>query len=144
MIKKTIMNIIITSGTAILLLALYAAAISAPFILVRSIIQIFGANILIHCGLLIIQKFENRYAILEYLLDITFMLAVVVVFGMIFNWYSTIPAWYLVVLPLLVYIFAMTTGIIRVHQDTKKINELLQKRKEKKDTASADDRSNAS
>jgi len=81
------------------------------------------------------MKFEIRNLILEYLVDISYIIAVLIVFGLIFDWYSAIPVWLIVAMAVVIYIFAMIFTVTKIKNDAKELNQLLQKRQEK-DTAS--------
>ena len=136
-LKKTVSNIMFTTGASLVILAVFLKIIGGDIIYIRTVFEIFGANIVINFGIFLIHRFESRYIILEYLLDIGLIIIVLVVFGAIFNWYSTIPVWLLPVMAVVIYLFVIITSITKIRKDTREINELLQKRKEKKtDTAS--------
>ena len=131
--KKTIVNIMFTSNAVLLLIAIYAFIIKADFIYVRTVFEVFGANIITHLGLLLTKKFESKYVIFEYLLDIVCVLLVICTFAIIFNWYSSIPMWYIIITVFAIYLLGFILDIVRIHKKTKKINELLRKRKIKED-----------
>jgi hypothetical protein len=129
--RKIVVNTMFTTGAAFVILAVFFVILDLKFILVPTVFQIFTANIVINAGLFVISKFESRYAIAEYLLDISYIIAVLVVFGAIFDWYSAVPVWVLVVMAIVIYLFAIIISMNKLRKDTKKINELLQKRREK-------------
>lgn len=130
-IKTTIINTMITTGTALVILSAFLIIFDERSLFIHTIFQIFGANIVINCGLLLTHKFESRYVILEYLLDVSYIIAVLIVFGIVFNWYSAIPVWVLVIMAVVIYVFMIVLTMYKIQKDTQKINELLQKRKEK-------------
>jgi len=129
--RKTVVNTMFTTGASLVILAVFFVIYDFEFILVPTVFQIFAANIVINVGLFVTSKFESRYAIVEYLLDISYITAVLVVFGAIFDWYSTVPVWVLAVMAVVIYLFAIIISMNKLRNDTKKINELLQKRREK-------------
>jgi hypothetical protein len=130
---KVIVNIMATTGTALVLEAAICAMYGVTAIYVRDCFQVLGANIVIHLGLLLTGKFESRYAILEFLLDLTFIIVVVAAFGAIFNWASP----WIFAIAVVIYVFGILTNMARIRKDADEINELLNKRKEKNiDTAS--------
>ena len=136
-LKKTISNIMFTTGASLVILAVFLKIIGGDIIYIRTVLEIFGANIVVNFGIFLIHKFEIRFIILEYLLDISLIIIVLVVSGAIFNWYYAIPVWLLIVMAVVIYLFVIITSITKIRKDTKEINELLEKRKEKKtDTAS--------
>ena len=120
-----------TTGAALVALTIFAVIIGGKSIYAHTIFEILGANIVIHLGLLLIRKFESSYAILAYFLDISYIITVLVVFGIIFDWYSSVPVWVLVIIGVAIYIFGLFTRMVRIWNDIKKMDELLQKRKEK-------------
>jgi membrane protein implicated in regulation of membrane protease activity len=120
-----------TTGCALIILTACFVIFDLKYIMVPVVFQIFAANIVINLGLFVISKFESRYVIVEYLLDISYIIAVLVVFGAVFNWYPTIPVWILAVMAVVIYIFSIIISMNKLRKDTKKINELLQKRREK-------------
>jgi len=130
-LKKTIMNIMFTTGVALILLAVIAVINGGKAIYVETFFQILGANIVIHLGFIITKKIECTYAILEYLLDISYTIAVLVVFGIIFNWHTSMPVWYLFIIAVVVYAFGVFINIARTKKDADELNKLLQKRKNK-------------
>jgi hypothetical protein len=130
-IKKIINDIMFVTGAALVLLAVFSLLLSVEIPFVPYIFEIFAANIVIILGLYLRGKFEIRNLILEYLVDISYIIAVLVVFGLIFDWYSAIPAWLLVVMAVLIYIFAMISTVTKIKNDAKELNILLKKRMEK-------------
>jgi len=132
-LKKFILYIFASTGAVLFLLTIFIIFQENKFISANTILQIIGANIVIAIGLRLSQKIESRYAILEFLLDIGFMSAVIVVSGILFKWYYHVPVWVPLVIVLMVYILFYLLDIIRVRRDIKEINKLLQKLKEKED-----------
>jgi hypothetical protein len=130
-VKKTITNTMFTTGASLVILAAFSALFGKEFDYSPVVLQIFAANIVINVGLFLLWKFEIRYTILQYLLDVTYIIVVLVVFGALFNWYSAISVWLLVVMAAVIYALATIITITKFRKDTNEINELLQKRKEK-------------
>ena len=129
---KTIINFIMfVTGAALVILALFSLLFKVEINFVPTIFEIFAANIIIILGLFLRMKFEIRSIILEYLIDISYIIAVLVVFGLIFNWYSSIPIWLLVVMAVIIYIFATIITVTMIRNDAKELNKLLQEHHEK-------------
>ena len=133
--RNLIVNIIFCTGASLVILALFFALFNQEQILVSTIFQVFGANIIINFGVYLLHKIESRIIFLEYLLDISFITTVLVIFGFLFDWYKVIPIWVLFIMAVMIYIFVFTASIVNVRKKTKEINELLQKRKEKQGDA---------
>jgi len=130
-IKRTIMYILVTTGAALMLLAIFALIIGGESIYVHTLFEVFTANIVIHLGLILTKKFESSYAVLENLLDISYLIIVLVAFGLIFNWFSSVPVWYLVIMAVAIYAFSAFINIARIRKDADELNKLLQKHKDK-------------
>ena len=129
--KNTITRILFTTCAAILFLAVYMLIIGNEDIDIITIFQIFAANIIINIGIYFRFKIEIRKFILEFLIDVSYIIIVLLIFGYIFNWHSYVPVWYLAMMASIIYIIAVVTTVVKIKNDTKEINNLLLKRKEK-------------
>lgn len=126
--KKITVNILCSTGITLIVLAVVGTMFGAKFLFINSVFQSFIANIIIHIGLLFTHKFESDYAILEYTFDIGYTILVVLVFGAIFNWYSSTPIWILIIMSITIYLAGILLSTIQIRQDIAEINELLKKR----------------
>jgi hypothetical protein len=95
--------------------------------MVYTILQLLGANVLIHLGLFFRSRFEIRNIFLEYLIEISYVLIVLMAFGFIFKWFAAIPVWILIISGIVIYIIAYVLTMSGVKKDMKEINELLDK-----------------
>lgn len=127
--KKISVNILCSTAITLLILAILGAISGAQFLFINSVFQCFIVNIVIHIGLLFTHRFESNYAILEFMLDIGYMEAIVIIFGAIFNWYGSTPIWVLAIMTTIIYIMGVFLNMVQIRQEVKEINELLQKRK---------------
>ena len=134
-VKKTITNTMFTTGTSLVILAAFSILFGKEFSYSFVVLQIFAANIVINLGLFMLWRIEIRYLILQYLLDVAYIIVILVVFGLIFDWYSTVPVWFLAATAAVIYALATIITVTKFRKDTDKINELLQKRKEKMDSS---------
>jgi hypothetical protein len=134
-VKKTITNTMFTTGASLVILAAFSILFGKEFSYSFVVLQIFAANIVINFGLFMLWKIEIRYLILQYMVDVGYIILVLVVFGFIFDWYSTVPVWFLVAAAAVIYAFAAIITATKFRKDTEEINELLQKRKEKIDSS---------
>ena len=130
-LKRMVLYVFASTGAVLFLLAVFIMFKDNKTIKADTILEIIGANIVITTGLFLTHKIELRFAIFEYLLDIIFMATVIVLTGILFNWYSQISVWVPFVIVVVIYILFNLLDIIRVHKDIKEINELLQKLEEK-------------
>ena len=97
----------------------------AQFLLIKSVYQSFLVNIIVHIGLFFTHKFESSYAILEWTLDLGYTIAMVIIFGAIFSWYSCVPIGILVVMTILIYFAGIFFDAVQMRQEIKEINALL-------------------
>jgi hypothetical protein len=130
-LKRIILYVFASTGAVLFLLTIFVMLKQNKYINAITILEIIGANIVISTGLFFTHKIVLRYAIFEFLLDIGFMMTVIVLSGILFNWYSIIQVWIPLVIVLIVYILFYLLDIIRVNRDIKEINKLLQELKEK-------------
>ncbi|QQO09607.1 hypothetical protein [Breznakiella homolactica] len=142
-IKKMIVDILATSCAVLLFLAIVGVVIDGYSIKdvwngsfpVSLLFQLIGANILIHLGLFFARKFESKYPVLEYMLDIILIVVIILVCNAFFGWREE-KQWVLVVTGIVVYIFGLSINFVKVRNDAEEMNKILQKRK-KKNTHSA-------
>jgi len=130
-IKRIINYIMFVTGSALVILALFSLLFNVEVYFVPTVFEILAANIVIVLGLFLRWKFEIRNLILEYLIDISYIIAVLIVFGLIFDWYSAIPVWLLVVMAVVIYIFAMIITVTKLKKDAEELNKLLEKAQKK-------------
>lgn len=124
--KKTAVNILSTTGLTLILLAAVGIIFNARFLCIKSVFQSTAVNIIIHIGLIFTRKFESSYAVLEYALDIGWITAAVLIFGVVFDWYASVPVWILTVMTLAVYFVCVVLSLVRANHEVNEINRLLQ------------------
>lgn len=129
--KKTAVNILCSTGITLIVLAVVATMFGAQFLLINSVFQCLIANIIIYIGLRCTQRFESSYAALEYALDIGYTIAVVLISGAAFNWYTSTPVFILIIMSVTIYLICILLSVIQMRQDIEEINELLKKRNSK-------------
>ena len=124
--KKTIINMMFTTGISIVGLTLYFIFLREERVLTQTILQLFAANILLHLGLHIRDKFEVRNPIIERILDNSIIITVLLVFGFVFGWFVKIPVWLLVISAIGLYIITVFITSSEVKKDIEKVNKLLE------------------
>jgi len=129
-IKNIITYVMFVTGAALVILTVFSLLFNVEITFVPTVFEIFAANIVIILGLFLRWKFEIRSIILEYLVDISYTIVVLVVFGLIFDWYSAVPVWLLVVMAVVIYLFAMIITVTKIKKDAEELNKLLRARTE--------------
>lgn len=133
--KKMFLKILCSTALTLIVLGIIGTIWGAEFLFISSIFESLAANIIIHLGFIVTNKFESKYTILESALDIGFAIMVLTVFGSIFNWYSSTPIWILIFMAVLIYFIGLFLNMYRVRKDVKIINGLLQERNKVKGDA---------
>jgi hypothetical protein len=132
-IRKFITYVMFVTGSALVILSVFSLCFNVEISFVPTVFEIFAANIVIVLGLFIRWRFEIRNIFVEYLADISVIIAVLILFGLVFDWYSAIPVWLLVVMAVVIYIFTMIFSVTKIKKDAEELNKLLQKRNKKQD-----------
>lgn len=128
--KKISVNILSSTAITLLILAVVGTISGARCLFINSVFQSFFVNIVIHTGLLFTRRFESRYAILELTLDISYIEAVAIIFGAVFNWYRSVPISVLSIITAIIYIVEVFMNVVHTRRKVEEINELLRKREE--------------
>lgn len=125
--KRYGVNVLATTGLSLLVLSVVALMFDMSFLEIESVFETFAANIIVHIGLLFVQKIEYKYAAVKPVLDIGFIVTVLVVCGAVFGWFTSTPVWVLVVMAVMIYPLSITLNLFRMQQEANEINALLQK-----------------
>lgn len=126
--KKLIINTFFTAGISTAAVSMIAILSGGQFLCISTVLSILGASVIIHLGMLLTQRFECQYALFEYLLDFVFVCAVLTIFGVAFQWFSSIPIWIIIIIGGAVYFLCVLLSLIRIQKDITEINALLKSR----------------
>lgn len=127
MMKNEIKNILIISFIITLLLSTIAKLYGGCAIFIETIFEIFFCSALLNIAHLLINKWECPYAVIEIMAQMVAFTAIVLILGILFNWYSSLPLHVLAIMILIVYFTGSIIGVFRINSDIKKINSLLNK-----------------
>jgi hypothetical protein len=130
--KKLIVNCLASTSLTLITLAVIASLYQAKFLCISSVYQCFIVNIIIYVGLILVQKFESNYSLIEFMIEIGYVLGILVVSGFFFKWYSSIPLWVLILMGIVVYFLSCLINIIKINDDIAFINKQLKSLKAKK------------
>lgn len=126
--KKNIVNILATTGISLLLLSVVALSFHASCIYLETVFQVFGINIITHLGILCIKKIELRNIFIEMVLEITFIVCGLLVFGWLFHWFTSLSFLLLVCMGVVIYIISFFLNLLQMKQEAKEINLLIKNR----------------
>ena len=132
--KRYVVNVLATTGLSLIVLSVIALICDANHLEIASVFETFAVNIVIHIGLLLVQNIECRYAAVEFVLDVGFVILVLIVCGTIFGWFTSTPIGLLAVMAIVIYLLSITLNLFRMQQEANEINALLQRRNKKNRT----------
>lgn len=124
--KRGFTNIFATTGLSLILLSIIATFYSAEFLCVKTVFQVFLLNAVVHLIFLLMYKIEIRYLAAEAALEIILTVAVALLFGAVFNWYTSTPLFVLVLMSMAIYVISIVLNILHMKQEANEINELIQ------------------
>lgn len=127
--KRNIVNIFATTGISILLLSIVALFYKAEYLYLKTVFQVLGVNIIVHLGLVLIQKLPIKYALLKTVLDVILITGTLLVFGVLFDWFTSTPVWVLVIMGIVMYMLSLFLDLLQMKKEAQEINELIRKRK---------------
>ena len=131
--KKMIVNILATTGISLLLLSAAALSFHASCIYLKTVFQAFGVNIITHLGITGIKKMELKNIVTEMVLEITFIVCEILVFGQLFHWFTSLSFLVLVCMGIIIYIISLFLNLLQMKQEAKEINLLIQNRNKNQD-----------
>ena len=123
--KKNIVNILATTGISLLLLSVVALSYHGSCIYLETVFQTFGVNIITHLGIIIIKKIELRTIFTEMVLEITFIVCELLVFGRLFHWFTSLSFLLLVCMGVVIYIISLFLNLLQMKHESKEINFLI-------------------
>ena len=126
-------NTFLTTGITISLLAVVAFLLGGSCIFVITIFQNLLANACIHLAFLLTSKFESKYFLLDALLDVAMVAAIILLFGFVFNWFSSTPIWVLIIMVCITYAIGTSFQVFRAREDIDFINKKLKQRSKEKE-----------
>lgn len=124
--KKGVIHIFATTGISLVLLAIIATLYSAQFLCVQTVFQVFLVNVVAHLILLLMYKIEIKYFAVEVAVEIVLIIALSLLFGVIFNWYISTPLFVLVLMSIAIYILSIILNILHMKREADEINKLIQ------------------
>lgn len=124
--KRGFTNIFATTGLSLILLSIIATFYSAEFLCVKTVFQVLLLNVVVHLILLLMYKIEIKYLAAEAALEIILTVAVSLLFGAVFNWYTSTPLFVLVLMSMAIYVISIVLNILHMRQEANEINELIQ------------------
>lgn len=129
--KKFVINVLATTGLSLVLLSVIALFYQAEYLCFQTVFQVFGANAVLHFGFLLLRKLEMKRLLIEIFSGIVMIIILLIVCGLLFDWFSSTPAWVLIPMGFVIYIVSAVLDLISMRQDAREINMLIRKREGK-------------
>lgn len=126
--KKFAVNVLATTGISLSILSIVALCYNAECLYIKTVFQVLEANGAVHLCLLLLHQFELKYPIFEIALEVLIIIVTSVVFGAIFQWFTSTPIWVLIVMGVVIYVVSLILNIMTMKQEAQKINTLIKKR----------------
>lgn len=123
--KRGFINIFATTGLSLILLSIIATLYSAEFLCIETVFQVLLLNVVVHLIFLLMYKIEIKYLAVEVVLEIILTVAVSLLFGAVFHWYTSTPLFVLVLMSMAVYVISIILNILHMKQEANEINELI-------------------
>ena len=124
--KKVLLNIMATTGISLVVLSLVATLYDGTLICIDTIFQVLGLNVVIYIGLYFMESIEYRFAILETCLKLIYIIVLVLVSGLIWGWYNSLPPAVLVLMTIGIFIVCVCLDAISLLSEVKAINVLIE------------------
>ena len=124
--KKTILNILATTGITLVVLSFIAIYYGGSLICISTVFQVLGLSIVIYLGIHIMNRFEYRYSILETGLKLIYILALVLISGRIFGWYDNVSGFTLVIMTCIIFGICVCLDMFNLLDEVRSINELIE------------------
>ena len=118
--RKNILNIFAMTGVTLVVLSLVALCYKASFLCLDTVFQA-----LIYFGVYIINKFEIPYFLLETTIKLIYSIGLILVFGMIFGWYSSLSVTVLTIMSLAILLICTFLDTLSINGEINEINQLI-------------------
>ena len=123
--KRTILNIMATTGIVLVVLSFIAMYYGGLLICVNTVFQVLGLNIIIYAGIYILNRFEYRYPLMETGLKLVYILALVLISASIFEWYSNISVFILGVMTVIIFAVCVCLDMFTLLDEVRTINKMI-------------------
>ena len=127
--KKLLTNTFLTSGACLLLFAvvvLVSPSYDVDFAI--TIIQTFVAHLVIDAGLMMTERLEFSYRVLNYVVDFAWSTVVVIVIWVL-GWFEFTSFWMLIAISLVVHFIIFILEMHRSRSEIAEINKLIKEKR---------------
>ncbi len=125
--KRILLNILATTGLALVVLALVATLYDGTLICIDTVFQVLVLNVIVYVGLYFGERMEYPYAILETGLKLLYIIVLVLTGGYIWGWYDNLPAAVLILMTVGIFSVCVCLDAINLIGEVKSINGLIER-----------------
>ena len=129
--KKAMLNIMAATGITLVVLAVVALGYSASFLCIGTVFQALGLNTVIYVGISFLSRPEYHYPIVETALKLSYIIALALLSGRIFGWYSSLSAPVLALMSIVIFGVCVYLDAMNLSSEVKEINGLIEKQTQK-------------
>ena len=127
--KKLLTNTFLTTGACLLLFAFVMLAFPSDDVdFATTIIQTFVAHLVIDAGLMITERLEFSYRVLNYVVDFAWSTVVVIVIWVL-GWFEFTSFWMLIAISLVVHFIIFILEMHRSRSEIDEINKLIKEKR---------------
>ena len=128
--KKLLTNTFLTTGACLLLFAvvvLVSPSYDVDF--TTTIIKTFVAHLVIDAGLMITERIEFSYRVLNYVIDFAWSTIVVIIIRIGLGWFEFTSFWMLIAISLVVHFIIFILEMHRSRSEIAEINKLIKEKR---------------
>jgi len=127
--KKLLTNTFLTTGACLLLLALIVIVNQSHNVdFSTTIIRTFASHLAINAGLMITERLEFSYRVLNYVVDFAWSTVVVIVIWVL-GWFEFTSFWMLIAISLVVHFIIFILEMHRSRSEIAEINKLIKEKR---------------
>lgn len=125
MMKRAVLNVFAMTGITLVVLSAVALCYNASFLCLETVFQALGLNVVIYIGITLLNTIEFRFYLLETGLKLVYSIALVLITGKIFGWYSSLSAPVLGCMAFVILILCGYLDMLSLKNEIKEINDLI-------------------
>jgi hypothetical protein len=124
--RRTVLNIMATTGITMVVLSMVALCYDASFICISTVFQSLGLNTIIFAGIFLLNQIDFQIAIAETFIKVLYVIALVIISGVIFGWYENVSIFVLVGMSMGILAICVFLDALNIKGEVKEINVLIE------------------
>ena len=124
--RRTVLNIMATTGITMVVLSMVALCYDASFICISTVFQSLGLNTIIFAGIFLLNQIDFQIAIAETFIKVLYVIALVIISGVIFGWYENVSIFVLVGMSMGILAICVFLDALNIKGEVKEMNVLIE------------------